>query len=534
MAAVAEPGLAPGASAPVPQAAPRRLRVGLYADSALQPRWVLEAFGRLFGTDYAALAAVAVEQAPQPAEPLLLAAYRGLDKWRFGSDLSEPKDLSLLGLPIGQGAAHLERRELDVVFALGAVNDTALDGIARCGVWRWVVDGKSEVFCGAPLSASGLSVRLAAGAAPRLAYQSWSRTYPLSVARNRRELLEKTAEFPARALRELHQSGREWLEQCQILEDRGQTPISAGSVARLGKRIVQRGIQKALGIDQWSLAFRFSSMRGPARSVPADLKGFTRLEPPKDRDWADPFVLEKGGRWYVFFEEKPYATGKAHISVIEVDAHGRHSTPQRVLERDYHLSYPFLLEHGGSLYMVPETAQNRSVEAYRCVEFPLRWRLERKLLDGVRCVDASLARSGDRWWMFANAAAGEGRVCDDELHVFHAADPLGRSGGGWRPHRRNPVKSDVRSARPAGAPFWRDGALHRPAQICAPLYGAGLSINRIQRLTPDDYAERETQRFLPAAPHAGLLGWGALLGIHTINRAGDLTVVDAFTRVRRI
>ena len=211
MAAVAQTLARPGAA---PQAAPRRLRVGLYADSPQQPRWVLEAFARLFGADYATLAAVAVGAAPAPAEPLLWSAYRGIDRWKFGSDLSEPADLALLGMPIGRGAEHLERRDLDVVFALGAVDDTALDGIASCGVWRFSVDGRSEVLRGEPLTASALKVRLTAGAVPRLAYRSWSRTYPLSVARNRRQLLEKTAEFPARALRELQRSGREWLEQC--------------------------------------------------------------------------------------------------------------------------------------------------------------------------------------------------------------------------------------------------------------------------------------------------------------------------------
>jgi hypothetical protein len=521
MAAVIQPGAIQQQAA----ALPRRLRVGLYADSTLQPRWVLEAFARLFGTDYAALAAVAVHAAPAqeaPAfVPTVLAAYRGLDRWRFGTDLSEPKDLSLLGMPIGEGVAHLERRNLDVVFALGAVDDTALDGIARCGVWRWRVDGESEVLRGEPLSASGLSVRLAAGAVPRLAYQSWSRTYPLSVARNRRELLEKTAEFPARALRELQRSGREWLEQCVPLEDRGQTPISSGSVFQVGRSIFRRGMEKALGLENWFLAFRF----GLAPALAADLKGFTRIVPPAGATWADPFPLHKDGRYYVFFEELPRGASKAHISMLEVRPDGTWSAPQRVLERDYHLSYPFLLEHEGRLLMIPETAQNRTVEAWRCVEFPLRWRFERVLLDGVRCVDATLTRAADRWWMFANS--GMTRCLDDELHIFHAADPLGRSEGGWRPHARNPVKSDVRSARPAGALFWRDGALHRPAQICTPLYGAGVSVNRVQRLTATDYAERETQRIQPAA------GSG-LLGIHTINRAGDLTVVDAFRRRSRL
>jgi hypothetical protein len=96
-----------------------------------------------------------------------------------------------------------------------------------------------------------------------------------------------------------------------------------------------------------------------------------------------------------------------------------------VLERDYHLSYPFLVEQDGELYMIPESGRNRTVEVYRCIDFPLRWRLERVLLDGVRLVDATFHRGEDRWWMFANAAAGGSRVFDDELHLFHAERLLG-------------------------------------------------------------------------------------------------------------
>jgi hypothetical protein len=59
-----------------------------------------------------------------------------------------------------------------------------------------------------------------------------------------------------------------------------------------------------------------------------------------------------------------------------------------------------------------------------------------------------------------------------------------------------------------------------------PRYGAGLSMNRVLRLTPQEYAERQVERILPP-PGSGLLG------IHTLNRAGELTVVDAFTRRRR-
>ena len=99
--------------------------------------------------------------------------------------------------------------------------------------------------------------------------------------------------------------------------------------------------------------------------------------------------------------------------------------------------------------------------------------------------------------------------------------------GGGITSRRNPVKSDARGARPAGALYWREGALYQPAQICVPRYGAGIALNRVLRLTPRDYAERQVKRILPGR------GDG-LFGIHTVNRAGYLTVVDAFIRRRRI
>ena len=244
--------------------------------------------------------------------------------------------------------------------------------------------------------------------------------------------------------------------------------------------------------------------------------------PPPDRDWADPFALERDGRYYVFFEEVPFATRKGHIAMIEVRRDGSWSAPRRVLERDYHLSYPFLLEHEGALYMIPESAAAAAVELWRCVEFPHKWRLERKLIDGLRLVDATLHRSGGRWWMFANRAAEGSGVFDDELCLFSAE----RLEGEWRAHERNPLKSDPRGSRPAGRLFERDGALYRPAQICVPRYGAGLAIQRVVRLSAHDYTERQVERLVPG-PETGLLG------LHTMNRAGDLVVVDAFLRRRR-
>jgi hypothetical protein len=495
---------------------PKKLRIGVFADSPLQPRWLVEAFAKVAACEFAEIALIAPGDASRPAAPWWRRLYGALDRAAFGvaDDREEGIDLTryvphLHFKPAFDPAAFLAL-DLDVAFALGDFDDARLDGIARDGVWR---------FCfseGETLSGSGLTARLAAGGTPRLAYQSWSRSYALSVARNHEQLLAKTAEFAVRALRELDRSGRGWIEQCPPANGFSKHMPANGELLPVLRRLARRGVEKALHIEQWSLALRF----GAAETFSPDLAGYVRLVPPKDRDWADPFALEKNGRYYVFFEELPYAAGKAHIAMTEVRRDGSWSPPVRVLERDYHLSYPFLLEHEGELYMIPETAKNGTVELYRCVDFPLAWKLERPLLEGVRLVDATIHRDAERWWMFANGGAG--RVFDDELHIFHAERLLGE----WRAHARNPVKSDARCARPAGRLYWRNGALHRPAQICVPRYGAGLSINRVLQLTPQAYAERQVERVLPDA------GQG-ILGLHTLNRAGRLTVVDAFTRRSR-
>jgi hypothetical protein len=545
MAAVMEKASAALATSPEP----RKLRIGLFADSRLQPRWVAEAFAKVARSGFAEIVLIAAG-GTAPSEPALWKLYNGVDRWAFGRSDDPGERVDLATVPHRKLTNDLDARvDLDVAFALGAIDDSRLDGAASHGVWRFHfgdgdgIDagraanfpGFREVARGEPLSYSGVKVRLASGAPARLAYQSWSRTYPLSAARNREQLLTKTAEFALRALRDLHSFGPEWLEQCKT-ENRGQTPISASDaggfggirgltpISRIGARILHRGVEKALHVEQWFLAYRFREARfGDARAIPSDLRGFVRLMPPKDRYWADPFALEKNGRYFVFFEELPFKTGRAHISMFEIDREtGRASEPVRVLERDYHLSYPFLVESDGQLYMIPETAQKGTVEVYRCIDFPLRWKLERVMMEGLRCVDATFHRAADRWWMFANAAASGSRMFDDELHLFHSDKLL----GDWQPHARNPVKSDARCARPAGQLYWRNGTLYRPAQICAPLYGSGLSINRVLRLTPQEYVERQVERILPAA-EAGLLG------LHTVNRAGDLTVVDGFVRRSR-
>jgi hypothetical protein len=520
----------------------RKLRVGVFADRPEQPRWLFEALAQVAAGDFAELSVVFIaDKPPAPRTiPALWRAYSAMDRALFArsGDVCAPRDICDL-VPASRRRTFdnasalpnlaVRASDFDVAVALGDVDAAALIPYGRFGVWRYCfgeahataepLAGVREVMAGAPVTGVGLRIRRAGG--DRVACQSWSRTLDISVAQNRTNLFAKAAGFLARALRGLRERGPRWLEEetaaVGATDDTPEGHAAFADYARLGARIAQRAVERAFTVGQWSLAWRFA----PRETWNASLDGFHRLMPPKDRFWADPFPLQKDGRSFIFFEELPFAAGKAHISVVEVDRAGRASTPKKVLERDYHLSYPFLVEEGGELFMIPETAGNRTVEIYRCVDFPAKWRREKVLLEGLWCADATLHRDGERWWMFVNTGDERAEI-HDELHLFSAP----RLTAEWKPHPRNPVKSDTRSARPAGNLYREGGALYRPAQICAPIYGAGVALQRVTRLTPHEYAEAEGRRIAPA-PGA------PFLGIHTLNRAGDLSVADFFARRAR-
>jgi hypothetical protein len=70
-----------------------------------------------------------------------------------------------------------------------------------------------------------------------------------------------------------------------------------------------------------------------------------------------------------------------------------------------------------------------------------------------------------------------------------------------------------------------EGQLYPPAQACSRAYGGAVSINRVVRLTPNEFGE-EVVRIVepdPAGP------WP--LGLPTLSSAGEVTLVDGKRRV---
>lgn len=241
------------------------------------------------------------------------------------------------------------------------------------------------------------------------------------------------------------------------------------------------------------------------------------IYPPDNAFWADPFVWIRDGKRYVFFEDFPFETWRGRISVLEVDEAGLCiSNPVPIIEETHHLSYPFLFEFQGELYMTPEKSEVKRVDLYRCVEFPYKWVFEKTLIEGVKIADPTLFEHEGRWWLFCAAKKGQIRI-NESLFAYYADSPLSSH---WTPHKANPLVRNFNLGRPAGRIFRdKSGRLLRPSQDCLRRYGHGLNLSQIQLLTPTHYQEKLIWKI-----SGDDIGTRA---IHHMDCQSDLLVMDA-------
>jgi hypothetical protein len=544
------------------------LRVGVMLDDWTVPAWVADVLASIQDSGVAVLTTVILNREPRPAprslaeklERVLSAKSAGLgtflwDRYVRSDQRRNPKfstpfhptDVhSLLAgaraidvVPLRNGLVHgfneadiaaVKCDSLDVIvrFGFNGLSGEILSA-ARYGVWsyhhgdnnkyRGGPAGFWEMYERNPLTAAILQIQSDDIDGGQVIYRSYGATRSFeSLLENRYWLYRKGVPFVARCLRRVYEHGPAGMrpEEKAPTYARRHYRIPRNSHMLLFLMRIQWWhlvvrIQNRLKIqrDHWFLAVA----RGVAPGQQLAGKAVA-LHSPRGRFWADPMIARSNGQAFIFFEDYDYELRRAHISVVELDAVGRAGAPRTALQADYHLSYPFVFEWRGAHYMVPETMSVRAVQLYRSVEFPTRWEYVQNLLTDIEAVDSTLCEHEGRWYLFTGVNEAGGWTWD-ELFLFVADTPMGP----WAPHPMNPIVSDVRSARPGGPLFRRDGVLYRPGQNSAKCYGHSLAVFEVTELTPDRYAERLAYRIEP--------DWlPNIYGCHTITMADELMALD--------
>jgi hypothetical protein len=422
-----------------------------------------------------------------------------------------------------QDLDSLRNENLDVILHFGnkeTIKD--LSKVAKYGVWFYPHDHfeegyfKESNFFNAmferkqPLVTS-LNILMDGQDKSTIIYKSNSPVSSDSLFFNCNSVYWKTSEFIMRRLNDLYERGFEYIvsdsetDPISIIKEGNYIPKNS-KVIKLLYRFLLEKIKSRFFYEQWIIAYK---------TTKRNKEDYVVIKPPIDRFYADPFVIKRKDKNFIFFEEYIYSKGKGDISVFEIDTETKEvSEAITVLEKPYHLSYPFIYEWDGETYMVPETSGNRTIELYKATNFPYNWDLQKVLIDNINAVDATIIHYNDKFWMFANVFV-DGASSLDELYIFHADTLLGE----WKPHKMNPVISDASSARPAGKIYLKDGKLIRPSQDCTFSYGYAIKLNEIVELNEQIYKERTISEIKP--------NWlKDNRGTHTYNFNEDIEIID--------
>lgn len=237
------------------------------------------------------------------------------------------------------------------------------------------------------------------------------------------------------------------------------------------------------------------------------------LEPPAGRFYADPFIIKKDNNHYLFIEDFSYSAERGRISVIETVDFKTYSEPTPAIEQPFHLSYPFIVEHEGEYYCIPEQCESGEIALYQAKSFPFDWYKKTTLVADFPGVDPTLIQKDGLWWMFT---ANHSDHDSSKLYLFYA-DHLE---GPWTPHRLNPVKQFPQKTRPAGRIFTYNNRLIRPSQNCTATYGGSTIFNEITKLTKTEYQEIYIGELFPNIKSK------FPDGLHHISPEEDITIVD--------
>ncbi|MHB1163667.1 MAG: glucosamine inositolphosphorylceramide transferase family protein [Candidatus Nanopelagicales bacterium] len=268
-------------------------------------------------------------------------------------------------------------------------------------------------------------------------------------------------------------------------------------------------------VEQWNAAFA----RGSWEDL--DVDAATTLANPPGHFLADPFVVTRDGRTVCFVEEYDYAARRGRIAAYSLDVE-----PARrlgvALAEPFHLSFPFVFEHDGRLFLCPESHERRQVRVYECTSFPLGWQLRDVALDDVAAVDTVIFAADGCWWLLTSTDRYGAGDFSGALEVFRGDVPVG---GRWEPLASNPVGLDAARARNGGL-VARGG---RPCRVAQDPglhgYGESVVVNEIVRMSGTAFEETPIRRFGPAPG-------SAVNGLHHLHANELWTVFDYRARSR--
>jgi len=245
---------------------------------------------------------------------------------------------------------------------------------------------------------------------------------------------------------------------------------------------------------------------------------FESIIPPNESFYADPFFIIINDEAHLFFEEYDKKREKGHISYCKIEYRDnilQKNPVIKVIDEDFHLSYPFLINENNKLYMIPESYQANSIYLYECIEMPNKWKIIKTLVANIDAVDSTVFKLDNKYWLFTSEKYEKNK--NRGLRIYYSDNLLNEN---WTPHPVNlkNLNSELKhlSGRGAGYVYEKNGFYYRPVQENIRFYGESIRVNKIIKLTEMEFIEEFDTIITSPFKY----------GTHHINKIRDYIVMD--------
>lgn len=265
--------------------------------------------------------------------------------------------------------------------------------------------------------------------------------------------------------------------------------------------------------ESWNIAWR---RRKETETLLSDKDTEFMIKNNSFKYWAaDPFLFEYKGEVYIFAELYDYIHSRGSIGYCKWNGKKFGKWKQIILE-SYHLSYPYVFEKNGQVYIMPESGADKTLYLYHAVNFPNQWEKGESLRENVVYGDTTPFMWKEHNYALTYDVKDENKYelvlldMEDSKNDYTLADI-----------------NNINMRRPAGKMLKIGEAYVRPAQKCVDDYGEGLIFYKC-KCEQGRYSEEDIEMILPQE-----LKYSKMIlldGMHTYNISNHFEVIDLKTR----
>lgn len=255
---------------------------------------------------------------------------------------------------------------------------------------------------------------------------------------------------------------------------------------------------------------------------------FNELNVNSNRYWiADPFLFEKNGIVYVFYEAYDLICQKGKIGYSVLDPNYNLSKTRIIISEKFHLSFPNIFEYKDNIYIIPESCESDSVLLYKAVNFPNEWKKEKVFIKDIFSCDNIICQKNGKNYLIASeqyhipknnkyiSCWVKNCLYSLDLDSFSVKECLGI------------LKEGDYGVRNAGNVFYHKGNLVRVGQDCKNnRYGNGLVFwNTLDSMQDDNevYSIDCNEMYFHLSLKKNI---SSILGTHTYNSCNKYEIID--------